>query len=172
MWRAGQVRNCWVTQDRESAGFWDAAVWEEVKRKGEGAIEKWIDDQLKGMSVTAVLIGAETAERKYVGYEIKQSHSRDNGMLGIYIHNMKDSNGYTDSKGKNPFDSWSIQQNGRTVVLSMAGFRGEGGVWKRCYSAGGCRCSITRSIFFSIFSRWGHDAALHVLRQSSCQRGA
>jgi hypothetical protein len=34
-WRAGQVRNCWVTQDREVAGFWDAAAWESVKKKGE-----------------------------------------------------------------------------------------------------------------------------------------
>src|SRR2546425_4093289 len=92
-WRAGQVRNSWVTKDRESAGFWDAAAWEEVKRKGNAAIEKWIDDQLKGTSVTVVLIGAETASREYVGYEVKQSHIKGNGMLGIYIHNMKDTSG-------------------------------------------------------------------------------
>jgi len=30
VWRAGQVRNSWVTKD--SAGFWDAADWEKVKR--------------------------------------------------------------------------------------------------------------------------------------------
>jgi hypothetical protein len=48
----------WVTKDRESAGFWDAAAWEEVKKKGNDAIEKWIDDQLKGTSVTVVLIGS------------------------------------------------------------------------------------------------------------------
>jgi len=35
VWRAGQVRNCWVTKDREEAGFWDAASWEEVKKKGQ-----------------------------------------------------------------------------------------------------------------------------------------
>lgn len=35
----------WVTQDRESVGFWDAAAREEVKKKGQGAIEKWIDEQ-------------------------------------------------------------------------------------------------------------------------------
>ena len=115
VWRAGQVRNSWVTKpDRESAGFWDAAAWEEVEKKGEDAIHRWIDNQLNGTSVTVVLI----SERKYVGYEIRRSHSRGNGMLGIYIHNMKDSNGYTDTKGKNPFDNWSTQQNGRTVLLS------------------------------------------------------
>lgn len=118
VWRAGQVRNSWVTQDRESAGFWDAAAWEEVKRKGDDAIHKWIDDQLKGTSVTVVLIGAETSQRPYVSYEIKQSHSKGNGMLGIYIHNMKDSNQQTDTMGANPFANWHVERDGRKVLLS------------------------------------------------------
>jgi hypothetical protein len=118
VWRAGQVRNCWVTKDREEAGFWDAASWEEVKRKGTPAIEKWIDDQLKGTSVTVVLIGAQTWAREYVGYEIKQSHAKGNGMLGIYIHNMRDSSGQTDTKGNNPFDNWQVERDGRNVVFS------------------------------------------------------
>jgi hypothetical protein len=117
-WRAGQVRNCWVTKpDRESAGFWDAAAWESVKKKGDEAIEKWIDDQLKGTSVTVVLIGTETSERKYVGYEIKQSHNKGNGMLGITIHNMKDVNSRTDTAGKNPFANWHVERNGGKVPL-------------------------------------------------------
>ncbi|SRR5712692_4173509 len=118
VWRAGQVRNSWVTKDRESAGFWDAAAWEEVQRKGPGAVEKWIDDQLTGTSVTVVLIGAETSTRPYVGYEIKQSYTKGNGMLGIYIHNMKDVNSRTDTKGNNPFANWQIEQGGRKVLFS------------------------------------------------------
>lgn len=119
VWRAGQVRNSWLLKpDRESAGFWDAAAWEEVKKKGEAAIHKWIDDQLNGTSVTVVLIGAETSQRPYVGYEIQQSHKKGNGMLGIYVHNIKDSNSKTDTAGTNPFANWSIQQNGQKVLLS------------------------------------------------------
>lgn len=118
VWRAGQVRNCWVTQDRESAGFWDSASWEEVKKKGQAAVEKWIDDQLNNTSVTVVLIGAQTYERDYVGYEIKQSSNRGNGLLGIYIHNMKDVNSQTDTKGQNPLSKWQKEQNGRQVLLS------------------------------------------------------
>ena len=39
-----QVRNSWVTKpDREAAGFWDAASWEEVK-KGDEAVKRWIRD--------------------------------------------------------------------------------------------------------------------------------
>lgn len=117
VWRAGQVRNSWVTKDdREAAGFWDSAAWEEVKKKGTEAVEKWIDDQLKGTSVTVVLIGAETSTRDYVGYEIKQSHAKKNGMLGIYIHNLKDSSQKTDTKGANPFDKWTFKDADGNVV--------------------------------------------------------
>lgn len=118
VWRAGQVRNSWVTKDREDAGFWDSAAWEEVKKKGNDAIEKWIDDQLKGTSVTVVLIGAETSSRPYVGYEIKQSYNKGNGLLGIHIHNMKDSNSKTDTKGTNPFDSWYIEKDGKKIYFN------------------------------------------------------
>lgn len=118
VWRASQVRNSWVTQERESAGFWDAAAWEEVKKKGEDAIHKWIDNQLNGTSVTVVLIGAETALRPYVGYEIQQSHNRGNGMLGIYIHNLKNSNGRTDAAGTNPLTNWHVVRDGKQVLLS------------------------------------------------------
>jgi hypothetical protein len=114
----GQVRNSWVTQDRESAGFWDAAAWESVKKKTDAEIEKWIGTQLTGTSVTVVLIGAETSTRQYVGYEIVQSHNRGNGMLGIYIHNMKDVNGRPDTPGRNPFDNWQVEKDGKTTLFT------------------------------------------------------
>jgi len=104
IWRANQVRNSWVTKpDREAAGFWDAADWEKVKKQGDEATERWINKNLDGTSVTAVLIGAETSGRKWVKYEIRKSHERGNGLLGIYIHNMEDMNGKTDKKGSNHF---------------------------------------------------------------------
>jgi MTH538 TIR-like domain (DUF1863) len=121
VWRAGNVRSSWRFKkeaDRQDVGFWDAAKWEETKKKGDEAVHKWIDDQLKGTSVTVVLIGAETSERPYVGYEIQQSHNRGNGLLGVYIHNMKDTDSKTDTKGKNPFDNWHITENGTTKYLS------------------------------------------------------
>jgi hypothetical protein len=119
VWRANQVRNSWVTKpNTEAAGFIDKAAFEEVKKKGDAAVEKWIDDQLNGTSVTVVLIGAETSTRKYVQYEIKKSHGK-NGMLGIYIHKQKDQDGKTDSKGANPFDFFYItNSDGSTIYLS------------------------------------------------------
>jgi hypothetical protein len=118
VWRAGQVRNSWVTQDRDAAGFWDAAEWEAVKKKDQATIEAWIDKQLKGTSVTVVLIGAQTSQRQHVGYEIKQSHNEGKGMLGVYIHGIKDANGTTDVKGHNPFANWHIVQNGSKILIS------------------------------------------------------
>jgi len=118
VWRANQVRNSWVTQDREAAGFWDAASWEEVKRKGEEAVKKWINKQMEGTSVTVVLIGAETNGRKYVDYEIEQSRKKGNGLLAIYIHNMRDKYGNRDVKGKNPFDYWYTTVNGQKKYFS------------------------------------------------------
>ena len=104
VWRAAQIRNSWVTKpDREAAGFWDAAAWEEVKKKGEAAIKQWIRSQMQGTSVTVVLIGAETATRKYVQYEINHSWERGNGLIGIYIHNLRDKNGRRDAEGEDPF---------------------------------------------------------------------
>ena len=119
IWRASQIRNSWVTKpDRESAGFWDAAEWEEVKRKGKESIERWIKNQLKGTSVTVVLIGKETSKREWVLFEIKESYKVGNGLLGIYIHNLKDQNGNTDTKGENPFNKLYIERNGKKIYLS------------------------------------------------------
>jgi len=119
IWRASQIRNSWVTKpDRESAGFWDAASWEEVKKKGKEAILQWINEQFEGTSVTAILIGTETNNREYVDYEIQESRKKGNGMLGIYIHNIKNSTGMTDIKGKNPFDYWYTTVGGQKQYFS------------------------------------------------------
>jgi hypothetical protein len=37
-----------------------------------------------------------------VRYEIDQSIARGNGLLGIYIHNLKDQNGRTSAMGQPP----------------------------------------------------------------------
>ncbi|MFL0270085.1 TIR domain-containing protein [Candidatus Clostridium radicumherbarum] len=116
-WRAGQIRNSGMLIG-EKSGFLDKAEWEKVKLKGETAITRWIDEQLSGTSVTVILIGKETSQRKYVDYEIKKSYEKGNGMFGIYINNVKDQFGYTDLKGKSPFENYFIEQNGRKINLS------------------------------------------------------
>jgi len=105
VWRAFIVRNSWVTKGNfESAGFIDAVEFEKIKRKGDESIERWINEQLEGTSVTVVLIGSETYLRDWVRYEIIKSFDRGNGLLGVYIHNIKNQFEMTDIKGPNPFE--------------------------------------------------------------------
>ena len=93
--RAMVVRNSWVVQGREAAGFVDAAEFEKLKRQGDDAVRRWIDTQLNGTSVTVVLVGAETCSSRWVKYEIAESISRGNGLLGIDVSKIKDLRGAT-----------------------------------------------------------------------------
>ena len=96
--RAMIVRNSWVTQGRAAAGFIDAADFEEVKRKGDTAIANWINGQLKGTSVTVVLVGQDTCDSRWVKYEIEKSKEIGNGLLGIDVSKIKDLQGNTSNK--------------------------------------------------------------------------
>jgi hypothetical protein len=117
--RANVVRNCWLTkEDREEAGFWDASLWEEAKRKGHDSVKKMIDEGLMGTSITAVLIGSDTFGREWVGYEIIESYKRGNGLLGIYLNNIRDLSGHTDMKGRNPFENIYLEPNGKRTYFS------------------------------------------------------
>src|ERR1039458_7214083 len=78
--KVGQIRNSWLTKGSD-CGFVDAADWESIKRQGDVAVKRWINNQLNGTSVTVVLIGEETSTRPWVLYEIKQSHIKGNGLL-------------------------------------------------------------------------------------------
>ena len=95
--RAMVVRKSWVTQEREAAGFVDAADFEKIKKQGDPAIQRWIDNQLKGTSVTVVLVGSKTCTSRWVLYEIEKS-KEVNGLLGIDISKIKDLNGRTSER--------------------------------------------------------------------------
>lgn len=104
-WRAAQVRNSNVIADEDEYGVIDSVDWETIERQGDAAIQRWINDQLKHTSVTVVLIGAETAERDWVDYEIRKSWERGNGLAGVRIHSIKNQDRETDTPGANPFAS-------------------------------------------------------------------
>ena len=104
-WRASQIRNMGVVDGNVPV---HDNKWEEVKKGGDKAIKEWIDSQLKGRSVTIVLIGENTAGRKWIKYEIEESWNRGKGVLGVYIHNLHDSDGNKSSKGANPFSDFKV----------------------------------------------------------------
>ncbi len=73
---------------------------------------------MDGRSCTIVLIGANTSERKWINYEIKKTWDSNKGILGIYIHNLKDSDGNKSSQGANPFATFTINE-GKTNLSSV-----------------------------------------------------
>ena len=93
--RAMVVRDSWETKGIEAAGFIDPGDFEVLKRHSDTAVQMWIDDELKGSSVTVVLVGKETCSSKWVKYEIKKSIEIGNGLLGINIGQIKDMQGKT-----------------------------------------------------------------------------
>ena len=66
-WRASKVRNIGAIEGNQPATDND---WETVKRGGDRAIERWIAGQMRGRSCTVVLVGANTANRKWINREI------------------------------------------------------------------------------------------------------
>jgi Cu/Zn superoxide dismutase len=82
--------------------------WETVKRGGDPAIQRWIDDQLNGKSCTVVLIGTHTAGRPWINYEITKTWNDRKGLVGIHIHNLPLFNQGAAPKGGNPFEGFSI----------------------------------------------------------------
>ncbi len=119
VWRVNQVRNSNQPWLNKAESYWaDASMWEKQKPRTVAQTEKLIDDAMRNTGVTVVLIGAETSQRRFVGYEIQQSHDLRKGLLGVYIHRLGDRYGKTDTKGANPFADWHITVNGRKVLLS------------------------------------------------------
>ena len=115
--RANVVRQSWVTQEREEAGYFDASLWEDSKKKGDANIKRLIENGLDGTSVTSVLIGSDTYARRWVRYEIVSSIYRSNRVFGVHINLIKGKNSTTKLHGNNPFDYLAIEysSNGESV---------------------------------------------------------
>lgn len=109
-WRASQIRSMGKI---EGNGIVTSNKWEEVTKGGDKAIAKWIDDNMSGKSCVIVFVGENTAGRKWIKHEIKKAWEEGRGIFGIYVHNLKDSNGNQSEKGCNPFDDFTI--NGKSM---------------------------------------------------------
>lgn len=114
IWKVNQIRNSHIVEGCTAAGFMDASLWERVRRRGDAAIKRAIDQGLENTSVTCVLIGTKTWERKYVRYEIEESIARGNGLIGIHIHNVKDRFGKACLKGRVPA---SLKNSGASIYV-------------------------------------------------------
>lgn len=109
--RVQQIRNIGVIEGNEPV---KPNEWEQLERIGEAAIKTWIDNNIGGKDCVVVLVGEDTASRKYVKYEIEQAWRKKKGLLGIYIHNINCARNGRCSKGKNPFKEFAV--NGKNLA--------------------------------------------------------
>ncbi|MDD6395999.1 MAG: TIR domain-containing protein [Firmicutes bacterium] len=74
------------------------------------------DSEMKMRSCIVVLIGSQTASRRWVQYEIEQACKLGKGIMGIYIHNLSNSAGDHSSKGHNPFEDFCVDKTFNYIV--------------------------------------------------------
>ncbi len=101
VFRVQQIRNIGSLEENKPVSH---NAWEEIKRGGDNAVKRWIDENLRYKSCLVVLIGSKTASRKWVRYEIEKAWNDGKAVLGIYIHNINCMVNGTCSQGANPFD--------------------------------------------------------------------
>lgn len=99
-WRVQQVANMGAVEGQK---ILTSQEWESVQRQGDAAIKAWIEEKMKHKAAVVVLIGAQTAAREWVEYEIVKAWNDRRPLLGVEIHGLADRDGRTDSRGANPF---------------------------------------------------------------------
>jgi len=112
VFRVQQIRNIGALEENKPVSAND---WETVKKGGDKAIEKWIDENMKNRSCIVVLVGHETSKRKWVDYEIRKAWNDGKGVVGIFIDDLIDPR-YSSQpplygrsyKGANPFDNITL----------------------------------------------------------------
>ena len=110
--RAGQVRNMGMVEGNIPVSDND---WETVTKQGDAAIKRWIAGQMHGRSCTVVLVGSNTADRKWITYEIVKSWNEGMGVVGIHVHGLKDLDGKTATQGNNPFAVVTHSNSGKKL---------------------------------------------------------
>ena len=130
-WRVSQVRNIGSLEGNKPAPDND---WEAIAATGDAAIKKWIADQMKGRSCTVVLIGAGTANRKWINHEIIQSWDGKMGVVGIHIHGLLNRDGNTAQKGKNPFGFIGYGNTGKKLSSIVKCYTPSGAYSKERYA--------------------------------------
>ncbi|RFB86406.1 hypothetical protein B5K08_24200 [Rhizobium leguminosarum bv. trifolii] len=126
VWRAWNVRNSWVAKpDHVDTGFFDNSVFEASKRENDDTLKAFLRKGLDNTSVTCVLTGTDTWQRRWVRYEIARSIIKGNGLLTVHIHGVKDRNGYTSTKGYDPLAQMGVYRSSGSIYLA----EWKGGKW-------------------------------------------
>jgi len=112
--RVQQVRNIGAIEDNKPVSAND---WEKIRKSGDDSIKKWIADNMAHRSCVIILVGEETANRPWVKYEIKKAWNDKKGLVGVYIHNLKDPRYGRSSKGTNPFEKFTLGEKSLSSIV-------------------------------------------------------
>jgi hypothetical protein len=115
-WRAATVRGIGSVEGNAELSDND---WEAVKKKGAAAVENWIDGQMQGKSCVVVLVGANTANRPWIDYEIKQAWKLKKGLVGIRIHKLLNSQRLSSVAGTNPFNGFKLGEKQLSSIVTL-----------------------------------------------------
>ena len=98
--RASKIRNM---KNFEQPIVFAEEDWSTIANQSETEIQNWIDQQLKQSDCLVVLIGEETAKKKWINYSIKRAYELNKGVVGIFVHRLLDEAGDPSERGEDPF---------------------------------------------------------------------
>jgi hypothetical protein len=127
--RVAQIRNIGAIDANRPA---TDNGWETITKGSDPAIKRWIDAEMRDRTCCVVLIGATTANQKWINYEIDKAWKDGLGVVGVHIHNLKALQGgllaalggQQSSKGANPFTFVSIPLQKKAVPTVLTGLGG------------------------------------------------
>lgn len=129
-WRVSTIRNIGTVEGNQAAKDND---WETVVGGGDAKIKEWIAGQMVGRTCTIILAGKETADRKWINHEIKESWDKNMGVVVIHIHNILDANSNQSTKGNNPLDYVTHGPTGKKLSTIAKAYNPSGATSKDVY---------------------------------------
>lgn len=101
--RARAAAERWLREPgADATAFIPRPVIERMIQAGVPAIYRWIDEAIRMADATVVLVGAATAGRHFVEYELASTIRQGKPLLGVRVHDVPDAAGATVAPGPSP----------------------------------------------------------------------
>lgn len=112
--RADQIRTIVARKGIDAVSDDDLDI---VEPGSDEAIRNRIDERMRGRCCTVVLVGENTAGRRWVNYEIIKSWNDGMGVVGLFVEGLENRDGQESGAGELPFSEFWC--DGRFRLRSM-----------------------------------------------------
>lgn len=102
-------------------------MFEASKKESPDSLKRFLRGGLENTSVTCVLAGNQTFNRRWVRYEIARSLIKGNGLLTVFIHGLKNLSGQVAAKGIDPLTRMGVYKSNGSIYLA----EWDGSKWKK-----------------------------------------